>query len=78
MRTFLFVLAGILSGLVAAFILVLVAGWVVPLFLEGGGRDAMSQGIMATIVFTFSAPVLSLIGGIIAYRKAKKPLSPDT
>ena len=74
MRTFLYILSGLILGLLASFVLVLVVGWLFPLFHDGAGRDAMTQGIMGTLVLVFSAPVFGVFGCILGYRKAKKNL----
>jgi len=48
-----FTLSGLVLGLIVSLVLVIVAGWMY-LFYGGADRDAMTQGILGTIVFVFS------------------------
>lgn len=72
MKIFLYCLLGLILGLLAAFVLVLVVGWLSPLFNGGAGRDNMTQGLMGFIVLVFAGPILGLTGCVLGYRKAKK------
>ena len=67
----LYMLAGLVVGLVATLGLVLLAQWLVPVLNGGAGRDAMSQGLLGTLVLVYSAPVLGLIGAVLGYRKGR-------
>jgi hypothetical protein len=63
-------LVGVLAGLVASVALTLaVTEVVLPMI---GAGDAMSRGIMGTIVLVFSAPAFALVGGLIGYRRSAR------
>lgn len=74
MNTLAYILAGLFLGLVTSLALVIVIGWVFPLFHGGAGKDAMTQGLTGTLVLFFSAPLLGILGCFLGYRKAKKKL----
>jgi len=72
MKTFYYILLGIFAGLLTAFSLTLIAIWLIPLFNGGSGSDAMSQGLMGTLIMVFTSPVLGILGGFMGYQKAKR------
>ena len=52
--------------------LVLAAALVFPLpLITGFGGDRASQGVILTLVVAVTAPVLSLIGAAIGFRKSR-------
>ena len=72
MKTLLSIFIGLILGLIAAWLLALIILYVVPVLFGGLGQDAMSQGIMGTLILLVAAPVLGVIGGLIGYSQSKK------
>ncbi len=72
MKTLLSIFIGLILGLIAAWLLALIILYVVPVLFSGLGQDAMSQGIMGTLILVVAAPVLGVIGGLIGYGQSKK------
>ena len=70
MRTLVFMLLGMMLGAVMS--LVLAAALVFPLpLITGFGGDRASQGVILTLVVAVTAPVPSLIGAAIGFRKSR-------
>ena len=51
--------------------LVVFAGWFLPVFFDGAGKDVMTQGILGTLLLVFSAPPLVVAGCILGYLRAR-------
>ncbi len=64
-------LVGVAIGITLAFAFTWIFLWLYPA-ITGTGGDAMSQGLLGTLVLVISVPVFALIGGVVAYKQAKK------
>ena len=73
MRPFIYVIIGILLGVMCAFITTYLFILIFPA-ISGKGGDAMSQGILGTLLLVFIAPVFSVVGGMMGYNKSKKEI----
>lgn len=61
-------LAGMVGGVICALLFTGAVLGLYPLVI-GSGADAMSQGILGTILIFFSAPIFAVVGCIIVYKK---------
>ena len=67
LRRFLFCLAGLFAGALAALGFTFAVLFLFPI-LTGSGGDEMSQGLMGTLVYILSVPVFGLLGVFYGYK----------